>query len=289
MRLLLSVLFNEDVSWFQTWLKHTAEAVKKVDVVVVVSCNTREQLEEYRKVLATGGSSTTLPVVLFSEPFAKKKVGPYLLQGHLKNVELGLNLPDPPSHFIFMASNCAWFRPVQEATLQTALNGGKLLKPRRIVSKKSRWNAAMLDDVRFVSWSQSLLTKATATVAAIPAGGDSTTLRCKAQIEGLVVPFTEMLLAARTLSLQPPPWEQEARFPLEEFALPTALWFHGAKVVHICKVFWSKAAYTPSVEDLRRLKDAAAHSTFFCFKRVPRSATAPLFQLSESWLAEEAF
>ena len=109
--LVLSLNFKEEESWLREWLARTSWRLRSLPFGVIISAATKEEVESLKKVV----SAISGPVfVLFSEPFAKGKIGPFLLEGHRRNLELALkhSLSRSLTHAMLLASNCAFVRDV---------------------------------------------------------------------------------------------------------------------------------------------------------------------------------
>jgi len=109
--LVISLNFKEEESWLKEWLIRTSHRLKSLPFGVIISAATTHDIESLKKVVAT---VTGPSFVLFSEPFAKCKIGPFLLEGHRRNLELALKHTSSRkfTHAMLLASNCAFVRDV---------------------------------------------------------------------------------------------------------------------------------------------------------------------------------
>ena len=267
--LLISVLFNESTSWFGKWLAHTVTAVDDVRVLLVVASNTALQRWEYEK---TARELPPLPShirLIFSPPRIKTKVGKSLLEGHLENVLVGA-ATETPTHVVFMASNCAWLKKLDQRSMREVLGSFKFLRVKPLVPKRRYWDMMVLRDARFMDWNTKML-RGAASVASV----------CKTQIEGLTLRYEDYLRALENFPKNDAAtWLlpcESPHFPLEEFALSAALWKEKSMVTHICKNYLHTE---PSEKTLLKVRDNEKHTLLF--KRVPRETDSALFEFAKT-------
>jgi len=264
--LLISILFNESDEWFGAWLSHTISAIDDVRVLLVVASNTASQKWGYEQ---TSRGLPPLPPhirLMFSPPRLKTKVGQSLLEGHLGNVLVGAEM-ETPTHVVFMASNCAWLKKLNQRSMSDVLASFKLLRVKPLVPKRRYWDMMVLRDASFMAWNAEMLQE--------PASV------CKTQVEGLTLRYEDYLRALKNFPkdggatcLLPC---ENPRFPLEEFALSAALWKEKSTVTHICKNYLHTE---PSEKTLLRVRDGEKHTLLF--KRVPRETNSALFEFAKA-------
>lgn len=266
--LLISVLFNESTEWFGEWLSHTVAAITDVRVLLVVASNTALQKGGYEKI-----SRELLPPLpphirlMFSHPRLKTKVGKSLLEGHLENVLAGAAM-ETPTHVVFMASNCAWLKKLDQNSMREVLGSFKFLQVKPLVPKRRYWDMMVLRDPVFVEWNAKMIQESASV--------------CKTQIEGLTLRYEDYLRALENFPKNAAaecllPCDHNPRFPLEEFALSAALWKEKARVTHICKNYLHTE---PSEKTLLKVRDRETHTLLF--KRVPREADSELFEFAKT-------
>lgn len=264
--LLISVLFNESAEWFGQWLSHTVAAIDDVRVLLVVASNTTFQKEGYEQTLRELPPLPPHLRLIFSTPRLKTKVGKSLLEGHLENVLVGTQT-ETPTHVVFMASNCAWLKKLNQRSMRDVLGSFEFLRVKPLVPKRRYWDMMVLRDARFMAWNAEML-QDTASV-------------CKTQIEGLTLRYEDYLRAlenfpkddesGNTLPCENP------RFPMEEFALSASLWKEKITVTHICKNYLHTK---PTEMTLLKVRDKEQH--IILFKRVPRETDSKLFEFAKT-------
>jgi hypothetical protein len=109
--LVLSLNFKEEESWFKEWLIRTSFRLRYISFGLVISVASDNDVVALKKI----AESVKGPqFVLFSTPFPKGKIGPFLLEGHRRNLELSLthHASRRLTHVMLLASNCAFVRDI---------------------------------------------------------------------------------------------------------------------------------------------------------------------------------
>lgn len=153
--LVISLNFKEEESWLREWLVRTSWRLRSLPFGVIISAASKEEVESLKKVV----SSISGPVfVLFSEPFAKGKIGPFLLEGHRRNLELALkhSLSRRLTHAMLLASNCAFVRDVTGEKKSGAVQLSKFVEKNPAwfgqVSTPWHWAPAVFADSCLLEW-----------------------------------------------------------------------------------------------------------------------------------------
>jgi len=115
--LVLSLNFKEEEAWFKEWLIRTSFRLRYISFGLVISVASDNDVAALKKI----AESVTGPqFVLFSKPFPKGKIGPFLLEGHRRNIELSLthSVSRRLTHVMLLASNCAFVRDISSTHTQ---------------------------------------------------------------------------------------------------------------------------------------------------------------------------
>jgi len=107
--LLLSLNWREDASWLGHWLAAAARRLRRIPFAVALSARSAAQAEALRAAAAAAAPGVEL---LLSEPFVKGDVGPFLLEGHRRNIALAFARGLRVSHAMLLASNVAFVRDI---------------------------------------------------------------------------------------------------------------------------------------------------------------------------------
>jgi len=153
--LVLSLNFKEEESWLREWLVRTSWRLRSLPFGVIISAASKEEVESLQTVV----SSISGPLfVLFSEPFAKGKIGPFLLEGHRRNLELALkhSLSRRLTHAMLLASNCAFVRDVTGEKRSGAVQLSEFVEKNPAwfgqVSRPWHWAPAVFADSCLSEW-----------------------------------------------------------------------------------------------------------------------------------------
>ena len=107
--LLLSLNWREDAAWLGHWLAAAARRLRRVPFAVALSARSAAHAEALRAATAAAAPGVKL---LLSEPFVKDDVGPFLLEGHRRNIALAFARGLHFSHAMLLASNAAFVRDI---------------------------------------------------------------------------------------------------------------------------------------------------------------------------------
>jgi hypothetical protein len=107
--LLLSLNWREDAAWLGHWLAAAARRLRRVPFAVALSARSAAHAEALRAAAAAAAPGVKL---FLSEPFVKDDVGPFLLEGHRRNIALAFARGLQFSHAMLLASNAAFVRDI---------------------------------------------------------------------------------------------------------------------------------------------------------------------------------
>ena len=188
-------------------------------------------------------------------PWAKRSESCDIFHAHLQNYNYACENNIRATYFIMLASNCMFHRAVTLQEIETGLASTPACDVQTYHERENGWH-----------WPH--FYKNTDLLSRMSEGGIKSYIGY--QHEGMVIPHA-IMENIYTFVMGQRIFEQITYNTIFEEILPATLFAYstGKKPFCICKVFWDKKEYTPSIEDIRECSAP-------CVKRVARSMNDPV-------------